>query len=97
MKPIEAELHLKIEKKNEEGEFMYDNDGMVITETIVSRGVFADVIVTRDNVHEKMEDNAYALFFEEKENGFTVSLEQLGDIHIPNNKMRKYVNSHYAD
>lgn len=97
MKPIEAELHLKIEKKDEEGELVYDNDGMVVLETVISHGVFADIIVTRDNVHGKMEDNAYALFFEEKENGFTVNLEQLGDIRIANNKMRKYVSSHYGD
>jgi len=97
MKPIEAELHLKIEKKDEEGELVYDNDGMVVLETVISNGVFADIIVTRDNVHGKMEDNAYALFFEEKENGFTVNLEQLGDIHISNSKMRKYVSSHYGD
>lgn len=94
MKPIEAQVCYK-KKVKENGENKLDN-GNQVYEDIIADGIFADVMIMRDEKDGKEADGAYALFFEDKETYFTPSVEMLGDIRVSPRKMREYVSIHYT-
>lgn len=94
MKPIEAEIHYKDVAKDDNGDVIYE-DGMPKLVGAVGHGVITDIVVMKDNGDKGESDEAYALFFEDKNGVHTPRLELLSDIRVTNSQMRKYINSFY--